>query len=72
MVPDFDLGIALRGVMPLTPRGIRRHLGLDRPIYRVTASGGHFGRVPTDAGEFGWERTDLGPALLGALGFVER
>jgi S-adenosylmethionine synthetase len=72
VVSDFDLGLAVRAALALTPRGIRRDLGLDRPIYRVTATGGHFGRAPTTAGEFSWELTDLGPALLKALGFVEQ
>ena len=50
---------AVRGAMDLTPRGIREHLQLNRPIYRCTASYGHFGRPPTEDGEFSWERTDL-------------
>jgi len=45
--------------MDLTPRGIRTHLGLDKPIYQKTAAYGHFGRSPEDDGGFSWERTDL-------------
>ena len=41
------------------PRGIRQHLQLNRPIYRRTASYGHFGRAPEKDGGFSWERTDL-------------
>ena len=50
---------ALRHVMKLTPRGIREHLGLNRPIYARTSAYGHFGREPDADGGFSWERTDL-------------
>lgn len=53
--------------MDLTPRGIRQHLGLNRPIYARTAAYGHFGRQPTDDGGFSWERTDLAEALKRAV-----
>ena len=49
--------------MDLTPRGIRDHLALDRPIYQRTAAYGHFGREPEADGGFSWERTDLADAL---------
>ncbi|MBI1415981.1 MAG: methionine adenosyltransferase [Limimaricola sp.] len=55
---------ALRRVMDLSPRGIRTHLGLNRPIYARTAAYGHFGRAPEADGGFSWERTDLVDALL--------
>ncbi|MAV05912.1 MAG: methionine adenosyltransferase [Candidatus Pelagibacter sp.] len=42
----------------LSPRGIRELLGLNKPIYEVTAAYGHFGREPSDNGEFSWEKTD--------------
>ena len=42
----------------LSPRGIREMLGLNKPIYEVTSSYGHFGRKPTNKGEFTWEKTD--------------
>jgi S-adenosylmethionine synthetase len=42
-----------------TPRAIREHLGLNRPIYARTAAYGHFGRKPDNEGGFSWERTDL-------------
>ena len=49
--------------MDLTPRGIRTHLGLNKPIYKRTAACGHFGRAPDADGGFSWERTDLIDAL---------
>tara|TARA_X000001036_G_scaffold420691_1_gene441794 strand:- start:26 stop:1192 length:1167 start_codon:yes stop_codon:yes gene_type:complete len=42
----------------LSPRGIRELLGLNKPIYEITSSYGHFGRNPTDKGQFSWEKTD--------------
>ena len=50
----------------MTPRGIRTHLGLNKPIYRKTAAYGHFGRKP-EGDFFPWERTDLVEALKAAL-----
>ena len=58
---------ALREVMDLTPRGIRNHLKLDRPIYERTAAYGHMGRTPEADGGFSWEKTDLADALKSAL-----
>ncbi|WP_343081574.1 methionine adenosyltransferase [Ostreiculturibacter nitratireducens] len=58
---------AVGKVMDLTPRGIRTHLGLNRPIYQRTAAYGHFGREPEADGGFSWERTDLVEALKGAV-----
>jgi S-adenosylmethionine synthetase len=58
---------AIPKVMDLTPRGIRTHLSLNRPIYARTAAYGHFGRVPDADGGFSWERTDLAEALKKAL-----
>jgi S-adenosylmethionine synthetase len=46
-----------------TPRAIREHLGLNRPIYARTSAYGHFGRAPDAEGGFSWERTDLADAL---------
>lgn len=54
---------AIEQVMDLTPRGIRKHLGLNRPIYQRTAAYGHFGREPEADGGFSWEKTDLVEAL---------
>jgi S-adenosylmethionine synthetase len=49
----------LRELMDLSPRGIRNHLALERPIYSPSAAYGHFGRAPGENGEFSWEKTDL-------------
>ena len=53
--------------MELTPRGIREHLGLNKPIYQRTAAYGHFGRAPEADGGFSWEKTDLVEALKKAV-----
>ena len=59
---------SLRELMNLSPRGIREHLHLNRPIYVPTSAYGHFGREPDeDKGTFTWERTDLVPGLKAAL-----
>ena len=58
---------ALGQVMDLSPRGIREHLGLNKPIYARTAAYGHFGRAPEADGGFGWEKTDLADAIKAAL-----
>ena len=66
-VDEAKLEIALGEVMDLSPRGIRQHLGLNKPIYARTAAYGHFGRAPEADGGFSWERTDLGDAIRDAL-----
>jgi S-adenosylmethionine synthetase len=66
-VAEADLEKALRQVMDLSPRGIREHLGLSRPIYERTAAYGHFGRQPDNDGGFSWERSDLVEPIRGAL-----
>ncbi len=58
---------AIGQVMVLTPAGIRKHLGLNKPIYARTSAYGHFGRAPDADGGFGWEKTDLVAALKNAL-----
>ena len=58
---------AVREVMSLTPRGIRQHLELNRPIYARTAAYGHFGREPEADGGFSWEKIDLVHALRDAI-----
>ncbi|WP_417274842.1 methionine adenosyltransferase [Celeribacter halophilus] len=58
---------AIPQVMDLTPRGIRTHLSLNKPIYQRTAAYGHFGRAPEADGGFSWERTDLAEALKSAI-----
>ncbi|WP_370232716.1 methionine adenosyltransferase [Salipiger bermudensis] len=54
---------AIPKVMDLTPRGIRTHLDLNKPIYERTAAYGHFGRAADADGGFSWEKTDLADAL---------
>ncbi len=68
-VGDTRLEEALVGAMPLTPRNIRQHLGLNRPIYAPTAAYGHFGRMAGEAGEgtFSWEAVDLADKLAGSV-----
>jgi S-adenosylmethionine synthetase len=68
-VGDSDIERAIMSIQDLgglTPRGIRTHLGLNKPIYQRTASYGHFGRAP-DGDFFPWERTDLADRLKAAL-----
>src|SRR6478736_442484 len=68
-VDEARIEHTLRELMNLTPRGIREHLHLNRPIYVPTSAYGHFGRDPdADKGTFTWEKTDLAPALRSALG----
>jgi S-adenosylmethionine synthetase len=62
-VPDAKLCEVVRKVFPLTPSGIIEYLDLRRPIYRKTASGGHFGR---NEPEFTWEKTDRAGELAAA------
>jgi S-adenosylmethionine synthetase len=66
-VEEERLAAALGEVMDLSPRGIREHLGLSRPIYARTSAYGHFGREPDADGGFSWERTDLVEALKAAV-----
>ena len=58
-VAEEKLEAALMKVMRLSPRGIREHLQLNRPIYARTSAYGHFGRAPDADGGFSWERTDI-------------
>ena len=58
-VDEQRLAAVLQEIMDLSPRGIRTHLGLNKPIYARTAAYGHFGRVPELDGSFSWERLDL-------------
>ncbi|MBT3399620.1 MAG: methionine adenosyltransferase [Rhodospirillaceae bacterium] len=66
-VDESKLAEAVQKAMDLTPRGIREHLGLNKPIYARTAAYGHFGRQPDADGGFSWEKTDLVDALHNAL-----
>ncbi len=58
---------AIPKIMDLSPRGIREHLQLNRPIYQRTAAYGHFGRTPDADGGFSWEKTDLAEEIKKAL-----
>jgi S-adenosylmethionine synthetase len=66
-VPEAKLEKAIAKVMDLSPRGIRTHLNLNRPIYARTAAYGHFGRAADKDGGFSWEKTDLAKALKAAV-----
>ncbi|HPQ51325.1 MAG TPA: methionine adenosyltransferase domain-containing protein, partial [Alphaproteobacteria bacterium] len=67
-VPESELVKALQKVLDLSPRGIRTHLKLNRPIYARTAAYGHFGREPEEDGGFSWEKLDLVDELRAILG----
>ncbi len=67
-VSEEQLEATLMDAMDLSPRGIRTHLGLNKPIYARTSAYGHFGRQPDADGGFSWERTDLADTLRAALG----
>ena len=62
-VDETKLETILQELVDLTPRGIREHLKLNRPIYARTAAYGHFGRKPDAQGGFSWEKTDLVASL---------
>ncbi|AHK70860.1 S-adenosylmethionine synthetase [Gluconobacter oxydans] len=67
-VDEARLGAILNEVVDLSPRGIRKHLRLNRPIYVPTSAYGHFGRAPDPVlDNFTWEQTDLVTTLRGAL-----
>ena len=63
LVDPAKLEDILPQMVSLKPRGIREHLGLNKPIYARTSAYGHFGRAPEADGGFSWEKTDLAPAL---------
>ena len=66
-VAPAEIEKAIGRVMDLSPRGIRQHLELNKPIYQRTAAYGHFGREPDADGGFSWEKTDLVEALKQAV-----
>jgi S-adenosylmethionine synthetase len=66
-VEESKVEKVLREVMSLTPRGIREHLGLNKPIYARTAAYGHFGRKAGRDGSFSWEKTDLADTIRKAV-----
>lgn len=67
-VCEKEISAVIQRLMNLSPRGIREHLALNRPIYERTAAYGHFGRQPDDDGGFSWEKTDLVDDIRNALG----
>lgn len=67
-VPEEELIRALGQLVDLSPRGIREHLDLHKPIYERTAAYGHFGRTPDSDGGFSWEKTDLVEKLQQIIG----
>ena len=66
-VEEAQIERAVAECMDLTPRGIRTHLGLNKPVYARTSAYGHFGRAPEADGGFSWEKTDLVEALKKAV-----
>ncbi|MAF98771.1 MAG: methionine adenosyltransferase [Micavibrio sp.] len=66
--PEGEIIKALTSLVDLSPRGIREHLQMNRPIYARTAAYGHFGRTPDADGGFSWEKTDLVADLQRILG----
>jgi S-adenosylmethionine synthetase len=66
-VDEGKIENVLAEVMDLTPRGIRSHLALNKPIYARTSAYGHFGRKPDQDGGFSWEKTDLADKIKGSV-----
>jgi S-adenosylmethionine synthetase len=66
-VDEQKLAVVLQELMDLSPRGIRIHLGLNKPIYARTSAYGHFGRTPEPDGSFSWEKLDLADELRRAF-----
>src|SRR5215472_8122743 len=64
---EQKLAVVLQELVDLSPRGIRTHLGLNKPIYTCTAAYGHFGRQPETDGSFSWEMLDLADELRRAF-----
>lgn len=67
-LPEAKIAEAVQKLINLTPRGIREHLQLNKPIYERTAAYGHFGREPDADGGFSWEKLDLVEPLRKILG----
>ena len=67
IVPEATIQRAVAKCIDLSPRGIREHLQLNKPIYQRTSAYGHFGRTPEDDGGFSWEKTDLIDELTAAV-----
>jgi S-adenosylmethionine synthetase len=67
-IDGAKLESVLSELMDLSPRGIRKHLDLNKPVYARTSAYGHFGREPDKDGGFSWEKTDLVDKLKSAMG----
>ena len=67
-VPESEIIKAIGQLVDLTPRGIREHLDLHKPIYERSAAYGHFGRTPDADGGFSWEKTDIAEKLQQIIG----
>lgn len=67
-VDEIKLTKMLQEMVDLSPKGIRTHLSLNKPIYLKTSNYGHFGRNPTDEGHFSWEKLDLVDSLKSEFG----
>ena len=67
-VDEERISKTMMELVDLSPRGIREHLGLSKPIYARTAAYGHFGRAPDPDGGFSWERLDIADRLKSAFG----
>jgi S-adenosylmethionine synthetase len=67
-VSEEALYKAIKQLVDLSPKGIREHLQLNRPIYGITSAYGHFGRKPRENGAFSWEKLDLVDPLRNILG----
>jgi S-adenosylmethionine synthetase len=66
IIADTKIETILSNIVDMSPRGIREHLKLNKPIYVPTSAYGHFGRIPDEAviGSFSWEKTDLVDAII--------
>ena len=67
-IDEERIADVLQGMVDLSPRGMRDHLQLGKPMYKRTAVYGHFGRSPQQDGGFSWEKTDLADSLRQAFG----
>jgi S-adenosylmethionine synthetase len=72
LISEDQIAELVKKHFPLTPRGIIRHLDLQRPIYQSTARHGHFGRQPGKDGSFSWEKIDKAELLAKEAGVKAR
>ena len=71
-IDDNEIEKILTNLVDMSPRGIREHLELNKPIYVPTSAYGHFGRVPNEIvdGSFSWEKTDLVNDILKSIKII--